>query len=337
MARYRRVNPCLWIDEDMAKLSDKVRLLWVYLLTNTAIKSSPGLYRLTLDQVQGDLNWSRKKVIAVLNCLQTAGFLFYSRRKHYVFLPKWAKHELPSNRKACLGWIENAKEVPDSEHKTSYIQELEKRLSGYGIETGNVYGIPSDQVQVQVQVQEQVQDQRPDQFSSSPPPRNTPSKPTTIPQNGEQDFMDLRAYADKLHGRETRGLPRHDEHFYRILSALAEYKLDGCKRIVRGHKRENQTAKFSGIRFAFPQVKGDPSALDMDWIAVYHAAGGKKKSGPVGTNLGSRCDETPRQRFDREEAELKAKRDAMTPEEVAEQEELAANGKRILAEMRGKK
>ncbi len=121
--------------------------------------------------------------------------------------------------------------------------------------------------------------ERPRAFVTTPPPKLPDSKDPKVPPDGEQTFLELRAYADEIHKRNSRGLTNHGNIFWRIMAALELYSIEGCKRIIRGHKKTNDNQKFSGLRFAFPSVsKSDRTHPDPDWLGVYHKAGGKQAS-----------------------------------------------------------
>lgn len=307
MVRYRRVNPCLWIDGKLAEFGDSTKLLWFYLLSNTAIKTSPGLYRLTIEQVVSDLRWTRKKVFRHLRWLEKERFVVYDDTKKYVFLPNWAKHETPANRKACLSWIDTAREVPDSEHKTSFIQALEKILSGYSNRSDD----PPEQIRYpcnqehSISSTKQEHEQRPEPKTTAAPPPSQPRpdpKPRPTRDPIDTELLEITNAFAIVWNLEPSDIPTpKNDHRSRWAYALGSPKVrpDGPARYqaallaIRGHHRE-ATKEDSQIgrdlRHVVPEARkggrGQSNRLDVDRYMAYVRAGGRQKP-PQAPNMQS--------------------------------------------------
>ena len=163
------------------------------------------------------------------------------------------------------------------------------------------------------------QDRKPRQFDTRPPPNS--KKDFNPTSEHEEAIHRLRDHHAKLHGLQPRGFLTHREDLERIAKVLDEYGEPACMRIIEGHKRLCDQGKESkdGFVFAFPwSDKESRSEPDWDWIAQHAAAKKKPKH-----HTQSEVDETPEQRYRRQQAEEKAREAAMTPEERAKRAEEA--------------
>ncbi len=126
---------------------------------------------------------------------------------------------------------------------------------------------------------------------SSPPLKQKAPKTPEVNPGDEQTFLDLRDYHANLHGlhQASRGFTNHSNIFWRVVEALKTYSVDDCRQIIRGHKKLNEKAIYSGLRFAFKAAsKENRKDIDHDMIATYHKAGGKERHNlPRDTSLTS--------------------------------------------------
>lgn len=168
----------------------------------------------------------------------------------------------------------------------------------------------------------------PSQFVTMPPPTLPPIFQVTA--SHEEAIHRLRDHHAKLHGIKPRGFLTNREDLERIAKSLDEYGEAECQRIIEGHYALVKAGKEDrpGFVFAFPWPKGQRSDPDWDWMAEHHGA-----KRPVKHHTCSEVDETPEERYRRQQAEEKA----MSPEERAEREERAELAKRRLEEMKQQK
>ena len=167
----------------------------------------------------------------------------------------------------------------------------------------------------------------PDSFDTNPPP--PPRDPVfLVTAEHEAAIHRLRDHHAKLHGIQPRGFLTNREDLERIAKTLDEYGESGCRRIIDGHKRLCDQGKESktGFVFAFPWDKDHRTEPNWDWVAEHAAARRSKKA-----HTPSEVDETPEQRFRRQQAEEAA----LTPEQRERRARKAREASKRLAEMRG--
>lgn len=112
MRDYGRVHTAFWGSPDLQALTDRGKLLALYLLTSPHA-TIVGAYRVPLTYVAEDLRWQPEEVRSALGELVERGFAEYCPTTCWLWIRKYLRWNPPANpnqRKACARL---AKHVPD--------------------------------------------------------------------------------------------------------------------------------------------------------------------------------------------------------------------------------
>ena len=96
MKEFGKVSGQFWISDDIQSLSDKAKLLALYLLT-TGHGNLIGIFRMPTGYISGDLNWDEPSVERAIAELTTSGFLLASDQCQYICIPQFMKHNPVDN------------------------------------------------------------------------------------------------------------------------------------------------------------------------------------------------------------------------------------------------
>jgi len=104
----------VWSSEFVSSLSERGKLVWVYLLTNS--QTTPfGLYRLALDLAAKDLGMNADGLgegfAEVLSC-GAPDAVEWDENKSLILLPKWLEYNPPPNPNVLTSWLSTADELP---------------------------------------------------------------------------------------------------------------------------------------------------------------------------------------------------------------------------------
>ncbi|WP_163369304.1 hypothetical protein [Endozoicomonas acroporae] len=96
MKEFGKVSSQFWISDDIQPLSDKARLLALYLLT-TGHGNLIGIFRMPKGYMAADLNWDEPSVERAIAELTTSGFLLASDQCQYICIPQFMEHNPVDN------------------------------------------------------------------------------------------------------------------------------------------------------------------------------------------------------------------------------------------------
>lgn len=114
-ARYSKVERRIWRDERFRLLSERGKLLWLYLLTNDAQDAFPGLFVFRMTTAGDDLGWSPRVVQTELDKILALGMARFDASTSLLWLPKASRKrvdELRGNAKNAKGWRTAWDQVP---------------------------------------------------------------------------------------------------------------------------------------------------------------------------------------------------------------------------------
>jgi hypothetical protein len=95
------ISPALWGSRQFHSLSDKAKVVFLYLLTNAHMKS-PGCYTLPDGYAATDLECDVEVYRAMRAEIQKAGLIDFDPEKSVIFIEKWLKHNAPQNGKHAI-------------------------------------------------------------------------------------------------------------------------------------------------------------------------------------------------------------------------------------------
>ncbi|MGI2030622.1 hypothetical protein, partial [Endozoicomonas acroporae] len=96
MKDFGKVSGQFWISDDIQSLSDKAKLLALYLLT-TGHGNLIGIFRMPKGYIAADLNWEEPSVERAIAELTASGFLLASDQCQYICIPQFMEHNPVDN------------------------------------------------------------------------------------------------------------------------------------------------------------------------------------------------------------------------------------------------
>ena len=102
-ARYQKVYVKMWNGESFRALSDRARLLWLYLLTSPETTMVPGIVPSSLLTIAARVRWTEPDTAAAMAELEEAGMAVYDPAG-LVWLPEGIEHNPPDAPTNVLAW-----------------------------------------------------------------------------------------------------------------------------------------------------------------------------------------------------------------------------------------
>jgi len=109
--KQRYISTSIWDDDWFDSLSEREKLVYFYLLTNTHTNPA-GVYQCTLKNIRLEIGLDREETERIMDKFSANGKAFYY--KDYIIIPKWLKHQKIGDRsKLFLGAVKVLKSLPD--------------------------------------------------------------------------------------------------------------------------------------------------------------------------------------------------------------------------------
>ena len=109
--KQRYISTSIWDDDWFDSLSEREKLAYFYLLTNTHTNAA-GVYQCTLKNMRLEIGLDREEVERIMGKFAAAGKAYYF--KDYIIIPKWLKHQKVGERSTMmLGATSVIKSLPD--------------------------------------------------------------------------------------------------------------------------------------------------------------------------------------------------------------------------------
>lgn len=124
---YTKTGASLWIEMEEAQLSDRAKLLLLYLIT-CEHRNMIGLYRLPFAYAASDLGWEVEEVSEGVRELTEKGFVAYDGRFRMVLVRIFLRENPLENPNA----VKAAEKLIRSLPETALLGELEELLEGFG-------------------------------------------------------------------------------------------------------------------------------------------------------------------------------------------------------------
>ena len=87
MAVQRYISSSFWSDDWVDNLTSEEKLVYLYLLTNTAFKSS-GIYKIFLDDMVKEIKINKNKIIEILSLFERKKKVF--TYENFIIIPSLA-------------------------------------------------------------------------------------------------------------------------------------------------------------------------------------------------------------------------------------------------------
>jgi hypothetical protein len=122
--RYQKIETKIWDDEKFIGLSEKAKLLFLYLLT-CPHSNAIGVYVLKLGYIAEDLNWPIAKGFETLSELLRVGLARYDKKVSVVCLPSFLKYNPIENPNQFVNANKIINYIPKTQIFESLIPELQ--------------------------------------------------------------------------------------------------------------------------------------------------------------------------------------------------------------------
>ena len=113
MARYRKVEPIIWLDEKFRNLSEKEKYLFLFLLTAPQTGPIPGLFRAGRATLADELGWEASEFDKAFKELEKQGMARADFSARLVWLPNALKHNNPESPNDVKAWASAYEQLPE--------------------------------------------------------------------------------------------------------------------------------------------------------------------------------------------------------------------------------
>jgi hypothetical protein len=144
VARYRKIDVRLWVDEKFKSLSPlqpSGQALWIYLLTNPNTSNVPGLYRAGEAQLADELGWPIEAFREAFREAFDKGMVEADWRTRVIWTRNALKYQRPESPNVVRSWAVTLDEIPECELKHKAIQYFTKAFEqGFAKAFGEAFG-----------------------------------------------------------------------------------------------------------------------------------------------------------------------------------------------------
>jgi len=109
MARFRKIDPRIWTDEQFRGFSHVEKLAWFYLLTGSDV-NSVGLYRLSPERLAAEVAIPQKRALTIVISFHEKKRIQYDGKTSLVWIPKWLNYNSPSGDNQAKNYVTTAEE-----------------------------------------------------------------------------------------------------------------------------------------------------------------------------------------------------------------------------------
>jgi hypothetical protein len=142
MREFSKVSPQIWESKRFRSLADdSARLAYLYLLSN-GHQTSAGCYRLPPAYACADIGWEPAKYDAALQALLDAELVDVDRDTNEVFIPRWFKHNPPTNEKHATGTTRLVEKIRSDRLRELTVRELRESMNKWGQPKATPLGQP---------------------------------------------------------------------------------------------------------------------------------------------------------------------------------------------------
>lgn len=99
---FSKISPAIWRSRRFLGLSDRGKVLQLYLLSNAHV-SSAGCYELPDGYACADLGWDLSDYLATRSELQDAGMIDVDAELSIILIERWFHHNAPANADHATG------------------------------------------------------------------------------------------------------------------------------------------------------------------------------------------------------------------------------------------
>lgn len=121
---YRKIEPKLWDDENLADLDVTHKLVWLYILTGPHTTSLPGLWVVGPASMAEGLRLPVATVVTCLNTLRTRGRIDWDPVARLLRVRNAPRHNCAENKGQVISWWNQWVDLPDCKLKYAHIDSI---------------------------------------------------------------------------------------------------------------------------------------------------------------------------------------------------------------------
>jgi hypothetical protein len=130
MIRYNETSQRLWLSRDFLALSDRAKLLWIFLLTGPIKTSLAGIYNAGIGTCTDHLRISVDVFKKAFKELEDRGMAEACWETNVIYLPRWIHHNRgPANPNVLKSWLRILSAIPDGALKEKFVIDLRELLA----------------------------------------------------------------------------------------------------------------------------------------------------------------------------------------------------------------
>ena len=139
--RYNETSQRLWLSRDFLALSDRAKLLWIFLLTGPIKTSLAGIYNAGIGTCTDHMRVSIDVFKKAFGELEERGMAEACWETNVIYLPRWIYHNrAPANPNVLKSWFRILSAIPDGELKEKFVMDLKEMFS----KNTNYFGLLED-------------------------------------------------------------------------------------------------------------------------------------------------------------------------------------------------
>ena len=123
MSRYRKIDPRIWNDEKFRTLSDRGKLVFLFLLTHPSM-TSLGAMRATIPGLAAELGWQEKAFREAFREGLSKGLFKVHEKASCVLVPNFLKYNRPESPNVVKAWVVALDLIPECKLKVELIQQV---------------------------------------------------------------------------------------------------------------------------------------------------------------------------------------------------------------------
>ncbi len=123
MSRYRKVDPRIWNDAKFTDLSERGRLVFLFVLTHPHM-TMLGAMRATIPGLATELKMDLKGFSEAFAEASSKGMVKHCEKAHFIWLPNFLKYNRPESPNVVKSWPEAFDLVPECDLKDELFQRL---------------------------------------------------------------------------------------------------------------------------------------------------------------------------------------------------------------------
>jgi hypothetical protein len=125
MARFRKIDPKMWVDAKFRKLDQNAKMLWIYLLTGPETTSLPGVIPAGRAQLTEALGWTFEVFDEAFRQVFEQGMAEADWDARLVYVPNAVRYNPPESPNVVVSWRDHWHTTPECELKNKALHGLQ--------------------------------------------------------------------------------------------------------------------------------------------------------------------------------------------------------------------